>query len=902
MIPQGPPTGVVDARPKGVRRRVVLLMIALTTVLVVAIFGLLWIARGAGQPQRDGVAAIPGLDGEIVVRWDAAGVPYVEARSEADLAAALGWLHANDRITQMTLGRRAAYGTLAASLGAAMRDTDVYFHRLDLPARARRSYAQASPRTRRWLEGYARGINAWCAARGTDLPPGMRLLGGPPDPWQPEDGLIFALLMARDLSFWSGRPEERRLHWLAAFGIDGVRDLLDDSSVVEPPGLEPFLTPLQARIDAAQTADSLQTADSPQTADSLQTARRSAVDRADPQPRLAHAIDRAIDEAQRGGLDGGLGSNNWALGPTRTARGGAVVANDPHLGLHLPATWYQIHLRAPGFEAAGLTLPGAPSIVIGRGPSAAWALTNVMLDDHDLYLETLNDDGTAVRRAEGWQPLETRTITIAVRGGDSETITVAHTDLGPLLPAEPERGLPARSLRWIADDLGDPLAALLTLAEAETADDVLGALDSFITPTQNLVVALRDGTVLHTVLGLLPERRFGDGRLPMPAAAPDAGWAGLRARSANPTVVLPPRAAAPPPVVTVTEGEVSTAKAASANAASPDGASPDAAPRADGAVYADDVLVTANHDIRSAGSARYLVGDFYIPHRATRIAERLLEADDWTPATIAALQTDTVSVYARQILQRLRRDADALPADARAVLDRLDGWHGDLAADGAAAAPAVLYVYVERALRRAVFDDERIAADLSSLGGRAVLLAALDGRSRRPWLDDVSTPDVVETRVDAVARALEAGYADAITHMGDDPAAWSYGALHPLMLRHRLDAVPVLGRWLRRGPYPLGGDGTTVAAWSARWRGDRLPIRSGPSMRWVMDWADPDRAWAMLPGGQSGHGADVHYDDQIDDFLSGQLRPMPWTSAGITAATDARPTLTLRPADGAEDP
>lgn len=194
----------------------------------------------SGLPVRDGEHRLAGLEGPVAVRFDRWAVPHIEADSEADAAAALGYLHANDRLTQMELGRRAAFGRLAEVTGEGAPETDVYFRTLRLDRAAAAILGSAAPRSRRLLEAYAAGVNAWLAERGDDLPPALRLLGVAPEPWQPRDSTAFAILMAEELSFWQGRPEEERFRWRRAFGVEGVRDLLGEADLHLPPAiLEP---------------------------------------------------------------------------------------------------------------------------------------------------------------------------------------------------------------------------------------------------------------------------------------------------------------------------------------------------------------------------------------------------------------------------------------------------------------------------------------------------------------------------------------------------------------------------------------------------------------------------------------------------------------------------------------
>ncbi|MEM8964214.1 MAG: penicillin acylase family protein, partial [Acidobacteriota bacterium] len=775
-----------------------LLVVMILLAVGVSLAGWLWV-RG-GLPTRDGSHVLDGLDAEVRVRFDAWGVPHVEADTERDLFAALGWLHANDRMTQMELGRRAAAGRLAEVIGADAVPTDEYFRRLDFRRAIDRLLDDASPEAMMWLEAYASGVNAWLDTRGSDLPPGLRLLGGDLEPWAPRDSLGFALLMARDLSFFDDRPEEKRFQWLRALGDESVRDLLGKDGLGED----------------VHIAEGLLA----------------------PAPPPAVPDEGATSSPGPPSLDS-PGSNNWALGPGRTASGGALIANDPHLGLYLPSAWYQALLRSPDLEIAGMTLPGVPGVVIGRGRHVAWVFTNTMLDDHDLFFEEV--DGDRVRRGDAWVPLEVERQEIQVKGAEPHEVVVRRSNHGVLLDADEEEGLPPRSLAWTAHLGGDPVGVMRRLALARNADEVLAAVDAWVCPAQNLVVALEDGTLLFTVLGRVPARRIGDGRLPSPGWDPAYGWDGLRPWDTNPIQVVD----------------------------DPSG-----------------VIVTANDDIRPDDYALPLVAEFFPGHRARRIEQRLATTDAWDVESVAALQMDVVSLYAREVIEAL--SGERLKGDAAEVYAHLAAWDGTLAIEG----PSALWALVEDQLLRAIFTDEARLHGVPDPGDRERLLWLLRGQLDQSWFDNVETPET-EDRLTTIAAALDTAWHIGRSRWGDDVASWRYGEYHPLTLRHRLDAAPGIGLWLRRGPYPMPGAGNTIAAAGGDVDGEQRPVTWGASMRWVFDWGQPDQAWAVLPGGQSGHGADPHYDDQISLFLDGELHPAPWSDAAIREATVSE--LVLRP-------
>jgi len=807
-------------------------LLAIAAVLLAA--GAVWLSlvRG-GRAQREGAAAVPGLSAPVEVAFDAAGVPYVEAASVEDLAAAQGWLHANDRMTQMEFGRRVLAGRVAEVAGPIALDLDRHARTLRFRRTAERMWESAGPESRRWLEAYARGVNARLAGYRESPPPGLWLTGVDPEPWTPVDSLGFVLLMADDLSFWDGRPEEERFRWLRAFGVEATRDLL---------GSDPHVPDEIAAL-----------------------ARSLPAGGAEPRAELG-----GPEAAEPGTAS--PGSNNWALAGGRTASGAPLVANDPHLGLALPPTWYQVHLRAPGFAAAGMSIPGVPGVVIGHSDELAWALTNVMLDDHDLFCERIEerpDGALRVRRGDGWAPVRSRRETIRVAGGDDVVLELHATDRGPLLPADEALGLPPRSLAWTlygdrvggAFRPGDAMSAFLALARATSVGEAVRGLAGYDGPAQNVVIADRDGGIVWTVLGRVPERTSGDGRLPSPGWSPAYGWRGLRARDANPVIADPP----------------------------------------------DGTLVTANAGVVPPGFPFPMTANYDTPHRAARIRALLAERSRWDVAATAGLQTDVVSLYALELVAAALAPAGVsslhatgasgsagFPDDAGRAAAMLAGWDGRVAArtaDGRPNPAAGLAAIFERRLGEEVFGDEAEVHALAPLTSRGRLLRAARGEMSPAWFDDVRTPQP-ETTSEIVGRALAGAWQEAAKRWGSDPAHWDYDELHTLTLGHPLDSAPVVGRRFERGPIAVPGSASTVAAFGAKWRGGGMDVTYGPSMRMVTDLADLDRTVAVLPGGQAGHPWDPRYDDQLADYLAGRVRPFPWTPGAIDAAAVSRLRLT----------
>ena len=347
----------------------------------------------------------------------------------------------------------------------------------------------------------------------------------------------------------------------------------------------------------------------------------------------------------------GEGSNNWVVAGARSESGAPLLANDPHLGLEAPSVWYLAHLAAPGLDVLGATIPGIPAVVVGRNRHAAWGVTSTGADVQDLVAVT--DADVTARRVE----------TIVVRGGDAERLEVVETAFGPVVSGFRRfAGAGRAALSWtaLADD-DATLAAGLRLARAGSIADAFAALEDFHGPAQNFVLADRRGGIGFTVAGSIPVRRGHDGWLPVAAAK--GGWIGRLPYAELPRLRDPPGGA----------------------------------------------IVTANQDISPPGWPHFIARDWAEDYRARRIASVLAAREKHTVAGFMALQTDTVSLMAREFLPLM------LPAVADSPwAARLAAWDG--AMDPDLAEPLVFQAWF-RAFAHALF-DRNLAPFRDRYGGR----------------------------------------------------------------------------------------------------------------------------------------------------------------------------------------
>jgi len=437
-----------------------------------------------------------------------------------------------------------------------------------------------------------------------------------------------------------------------------------------------------------------------------------------------------------------------------------------------------------------------------------------------------------------------------------------------MLPPDAKSGLPARTLLWSAYHLTDPMTPFLDMAKASTVEEAIAAANRYQAPAQNVVIGHTDGRIAWTLFGRSPLRNREMGRLPSPAWDASYRWSGLAGASANPVIQPGQR----------------------------------------------DSIVTANSLVEGGGES--VQADYDTPFRRQRITELLQEKSGWTAESLSGPQSDVQNSYALYLLAALPSEisggidsaSGAESADragarestttgsnktAQEILDELRKWNGVDEVEG----PAALFWLFERALWMAIFDDElkkhHIPMPWTFLQ-RQKLLRVLEGTARHPWADNVDTEEI-ETLDQKIALALQNAWKLGVEQFGDDLPTWHYGEnLHYLTLPHHLDAVPILGGKFTRGPYAVPGSATSVSALGGT-NEDWKKIVWGPSMRVVWDTGDWENSRAILPGGQSGHFNDPHYDDQLPLYLNGKTRVVPWSPRAIDAA--AKSKLILIPSD-----
>lgn len=766
------------------------------------VHGALATARDAELPRQT-AAAIPGLTAPVDVRYDDRGVPHIFAASEADAVRALGYVVARDRLFQLELQARAGAGTLTEMVGSAALELDREMRTIGLPDAARRRLAQMSGGERALLDAFADGANAWIDQLGRRRPLEYLLLGRAPGRWSPLNSLNLLGRMGYTLAY----SELEARHRAAAAKVGGPA----------ADALFPVNSPIQEPIQPNGAAEP--------RVDPLRLPPAGAASGTDSTATLSLGRPEF-------GFDA-LGSNNWAVAPRRTAGGYALLAGDPHLELTLPSIWYEVHLVVAGtMDVYGVTIPGAPSVLIGFTRDIAWTSTNTESDVLDRYDEVVDDAGhpTQYRLDGGWKPLRVEIEQYRdPHGRVVATDTIRYTHRGPLT----RDGLTWRSMRWTVLESGRELGAFSAGARATSTRAFLDSVGGYQAPAQNFLVADRSGSIAIRSTGRYPVRPSNRGDLEARGDTSASDWRGEWSTAEMPQAVDP----------------------------------------------AQGYLASANQQpIDPRVDARYLGADWPSPWRALRINELLRGDSAVTPDAMRRFQTDPVSASAERFVPALlaagRKHGDD-PAVRRATA-LLAEWDLRYTLENSR---AVLFEVSMRQLSRLLWDE------LDSLPPpESAITAALLADSTNAWWDDRRTSEI-EDRDRLLARALGEGLALAIKTYGEpDAGGWRWERIRHANIYHLL-RIPALSA-LR---IPIQAGMSTLNPSSGRGM-------FGPSWRMVVELGPDVRAWGTYPGGQSGNPASSRYLSGLAHWREGTLDTLRFPRGAEELGARERSRLALTPA------
>ncbi|WP_299961914.1 penicillin acylase family protein [uncultured Roseobacter sp.] len=788
---------------------------ATSVVLVVLGAGLVYYLAARSLPQYDKTLDLPYLTAPVEIVRDNANVPHIFGQADQDVYYALGYAHAQDRLWQMTMLRRTVQGRLSEVFGTPTVSIDTLMRRFDLYNAAVASLEAQDEATMQILRAYATGVNARldeinASALGRGAPE-MFVFNAPVSAWRPADSLAIVKLMGLQLS--RHLPEEvlRARMSLALSDPERLLDILPDA-----PGTGVAALPEYASLFPGA-------------------------------PRMARApVPTPHPLVSLGSRVFGGASNAWAAAPSRSASGGTLLANDPHLGFSAPSIWYLARLELETGGVIGATIPGMPLVLSGRSEALGWGLTSAGMDDQDVYIEALNPDNPEeYRTPDGFKTFETRGSIINIKDATPITITLRWTENGPVLPGSDYNlgtitppGHVA-SLAWTVLSREDTsLAAALRLMAAGSVDEAIAAAEGYVAPAQNLMLIDRNRIAMK-MIGAMPRRdatHQSQGRLPSPGWIQTNRWQGRLPYSANPEFIAP----------------------------------------------AGGILGNTNNKVVDRPFPNHVSFDWTDTQRIQRW-QRLMQAREvHTRDSFIEAQLDSVSVTARALLPLIGAElwftgeaaAEGTPMRKRQrALTLLADWSGEM--NEHMPEPLIYAAWLRRLQERIVRDElGPLAAALTHPEPLFIERAFRDIDGASVWCDVIQSAPR-ETCADMARLALDDALLWIEETWGPSLETLRWGDAHQATHDHPvLGEVPVLRYFVNIRQSTNGGD-NTLQRGLTRGTGDN-PFANvhGAGYRGVYDFADPDSSVFITSTGQSGHFLSRHYDDMAQLWRRGEYIPM----------------------------
>ncbi len=770
---------------------------------------------------------------EIEIVRDTANVPHIFGKNDQDTLFALGYVHAQDRLWQMTMLRRTAQGRLSELFGAETLAVDMVVRRLGIYSASRASLSALRSDTMAKLEAYAKGVNARLEeinlgnlGRGA---PELFLFSNFIAPWSPTDSLAIIKLMGLQLSSHL-ESEVLRARVSLILDDDLLKDLLPDvpgSGVAE---LNDFASMFPSLLKQHTSV-------------------------AMPKHSLSPFKSIALSGA----------SNAWAALPGRSASPGTLLANDPHLGLTAPSIWYLARLELENGGVIGGTIPGLPVILVGRSASLGWGLTTANVDDTDVYIEKLNPaNPNEYQSLDGFVPFFKKQSIIEIKGQKPVTLDMLWTENGPVLPAShynlgaitPEGHV--TSVAWtLLSGQDTSFEAAFDIMVSGSVQAAMTASQTYIAPGQNLTLADKYQIAMRTI-GALPKRdprHQSKGRMPTAGWLAVNRWQGMFDASVNPVFLNP------------TGGILGNTNNKYIDRPFPEHISYD---------WGDTQRVQRwtrlmqNREVHTRDSFIEAQLDSVSP--TARALLPLIGAELWFQSENAPANT---SLGRRQV-----------------ALELLANWNGEM---NEHLPEPLIYAAWIRALQIRLIEDELgpLHEEFTQVEPLFIEKVYRDIVGAGQWCDVVqSTP--VETCAEIARVALDDALADLEKTYGSEITALRWGEAHQATHDHPvLGNIPVLKWFVNIRQSTSGGDNTLQRGKTiGTGPNPYLNVNAG-AYRGVYDFADPDSSVYIISTGQSGHPLSRHYDDLGELWRRGEYVPMSLDEtlarAGATGITTLRP-------------
>jgi len=769
---------------------------------------------------------IQGLQKPARIVIDHWGIAHIFAAGVRDAFFLQGFNAARDRLWQIDLWRKRGLGLLAKNFGAAYVDQDraarLFLYRGDMT----REWAAYAPGTRDATEAFVQGINAYVhdVRAGTKpLPPEFKLTATLPDDWQTDD--VVRIRSHALVSNVTSEVARAYVACAAGIGADRLRRKLEPPhTTVAPQGLDPCDIGDDVLKDYVLATEPVSFAPPPKV---------KGADNAGP-PRFGDATSGEMGE----------GSNNWVIAPSHSATGRAILANDPHRQLGVPALRYIVHLNAPGLSIIGAGEPALPGVSFGHNDLIAWGLTIFNTDQEDLYVYTLKPgEPNVYRYGNGYEAMRIVHETIEVKGEAPRDVELRFTRHGPVLAFDAAKGR-AFAVRTVWNEPGvSGYLGSSRMWRAQSWDDFRSARDAWGAPPLNLVYADTKGNIGWAPGGITPVRPNWDGLMPVPGDG-RYEWRGFLSGDRLPSTFNPQ------------QGWFATANEMNLPAGYP-------------------------------ADQRKISFEWADPTRIVRIKEVLGKNPKVSLADSMALQTDSHSAQSVRLTNLLAplTSNDPQVSQALSILKR---WDHDETVGSAAA--AIYEVWATKHLSPATVFMVTPAAARPFVGSGS--LDAVITYLEHP--DSALGANPAAARDALLLSSLNEALEELKSEMGPDMTGWSWGRLHHATFEPAVGvlAEPALKAQMSIGPLELPGSASSPRA--ATYRVWDFAVTSGASVRLVLDVGRWDDSVAINSPGQSGDPFSPHYRDLFPLWAAGDYVPLLYSRAAVER--EAETVLTVLPA------
>lgn len=760
-------------------------------------------------PAYQGIITSSKIISDIEIYRDSFAVPYIFAENDNDAAFALGYVHAQERLFTMDFIRRAGEGRLSEILGDEAVPFDNMFRTVGIKRNILRNYSRIDPSVISLLQSYSDGVNAYIEERKGNYSIEFDVLGYQPEKWKPLHSLIIIKMMAWELnmSWWTD---------------------LTFSELIQKLGEKKALEILPDYPENAPTI----------IADNF---------------KYLSAINSSLVETDKafrnfiGWTGTHIGSNNWVVNANKSTSGKPIIANDPHLAFSAPGKWFAATVNSKeGWKTSGVTLPGVPGIVIGKGENISWVLTNVMNDDADFYIEKLDSSDSKYFVDGQWRDLRIIKDTIKVKNGKDRVIEIKETHRGPIISdihtfnfiyntAESE--FPPISMKWLGNEFSDEMLGFYKINKAKNWNQFREGVKYFGIPGQNFVYADTTGNIGYIMGARIPLRKKNNPTLVFDGTNTENDWQGYVPVEEIP-VVLNPK---------------------------------------------ENFIASANNKILK--DFKYHISNLWEPSsRIDRIYELLNSKEKHSAEDFKKYQMDITSPYAKLITSHIVKAFEGIKINdnnLKTAIELLSEWDFNL--NKQSQTPSIYVVTLKYLLHNIYYDE--LGDDLFN---RFVFLANVPFRSLLRVLDKPESlifDDISTAKTESKNEIIRKSLADALTfleeNLGKDLTNWQWGRLHTVTFKHAFSGnFSLLDKYINIGPYEIGGDGTTInnTEYPFSESIDKYPMFShnefenilGPSMRYIYDFAKPDQYYLILTTGQSGNVMSDNYRDQTPYWLQGK--------------------------------